>query len=341
MIYLYLLITIFSIFTIAMLAFLFYERQQLHELLSNLDLLYKNDNLPWHSLNVFILPEHKELVNKFAQHYRKMEKLQLEHKQAVQDEKNLIASIAHDFQTPITTILGTIELLEKDNISSSIDEQKLSASLSLLKERTLSLSNQVKSFYLYSVIDSGDKPANIKAINLFDIVAKEIAARANDIQAKFKEHVNISLSEDLPLLQQDELGCTRIVANLLKNCLEHGEEELNINLKGNFDQQVLVFSNVWFNPGISDLELICKRSYRADSAHSQIHSDAHAGLGMSIVHDLAKKLQIKLNIYEENWPESTPNNSSIDSFKPHKAKLCIKLTFSDYKEDKRKDELEV
>lgn len=339
MIYLYLVIIILSIFTVIMLAFLFYERQQLHEFLHNLDMLYKNDNLPWHSLNVFLLPEHKLLVNKFAQHYRKMEKLQLEHKQALQDKKNLIASIAHDFQTPITTILGTIELLEKDNNSTSSDQKNLSASLNLLKERTLSLSNQIKCFYLYSVIDSGDKPANIKEVNLFDIVAKEIAARANDIQAKFKEHVNIALSENLPPLQQDELGCTRIVANLLKNCLEHGEEELSISLKSNFDQQVLIFSNVWFNPGISDLELICKRSYRADAARTQTNTNAHAGLGMSIVHDLAKQLQIKLSIYEEAWP-STSEESAIAKFQPHKAKLFIKLTFSDYNEDKRKEHIE-
>lgn len=318
---------------ILMLAFYLYERQQLHEFLQNLDLLYKTENLPWHSLNVFLLPEHKLLVNKFAQHYRKMEKLQLEHTRALQDEKNLIASIAHDFQTPITSILGTIEILEKESNNSTLDKKKLSASLSLLKERTLSLSNQVKSFYLYSVIDSGDKPANIKEVNLFDIVAKEIAARANDIQAKFKEHADIALSDDLPAIRQDELGCTRIVANLLKNCLEQGEEELSISLKSDFDQQVLIFSNVWFNPGISDLALICKRSYRVDAARTQTNTNAHAGLGMSIVHDLAEQLQIKLSIYEEAWPKTERDEPVVLKYQPHKAKLFIKLAFSDYQEN--------
>lgn len=342
MFYFYLASFLFILLSSLSIAFWLYERQQLREFLNTLDLLYEKPDLPWQNKTLFILKEHQALANKFAEYYLKMGKLQNEYSQALQDEKRMIASIAHDFQTPLTTILGTIELLENENTSKDkqAESKSLTTSLNLIKERTLSLSNQVKSFYLYSIIDSGDKSTDIKELKLYDLLANEIAARAKDIEAKFKDKVRIDLDENLAPLMQDELGCQRIIANLLKNCLEHGEEELTISLKSNFNHQILTFSNIWYNPGISDLNLICKRSYRADSARKLDVVNAHAGLGMSIVNDLAERLQIKLLIHEENYKKAEsnnennskhmPDNSALNKLQPHKAKLFIKLIFSNY-----------
>ncbi len=349
MFYFYLASIIFTILSVCGLALYTYENKQLHEFLHNLELLFNNDNLAWQSQINFWMPAHRELEQKIQAYHKRTEKLRKDHIRALQEEKNLIASIAHDFQTPLTTMLGTIELLEKENLANVklSTGQTLTDELNLIKERTISLSSQVKSFYLYSLIDSGDKAPSITEFSLFDLVANEIAARASEIEQRFANHVQIDLDEDLPQIKQDKLSCQRIVANLLKNCLEHGEEELKISLKSSFAKQILTFSNVWYNPGISDLSLICQRSYRIDSARSQVSTNPHAGLGMSIVHDLAESLNIKLTIYEKPYEttkviaenEASQTNSKKLLITGHKARLYLTLTFTDYASTKRKDQL--
>src|SRR5690625_7616777 len=82
-----------------------------------------------------------------------------------EEHKRAIANISHDLRTPLTSIVGYIQMAKKEDIPP--DERK--ELLSIAYERAKRLETLLNDFYELSIIESNELHVTLERINLKNI----------------------------------------------------------------------------------------------------------------------------------------------------------------------------
>lgn len=211
----------------------------------------------------------------------------------INKEKELrgkIANISHDLRTPLTSIMGYLELLKDKNIQ-EIEKKRY---FNIVIGRTKILQNLISSFYSLSLIESDDKKFNLKSINLKNILVENIAFYYNEFKYKNIEP-KIVIDDNLPNIISDEEAVTRIFINLLNNILKHAKQDVIIKLIKQDNKIVSEFINRTDNLDEEDILHIFDSFFIKDYSRN----NENTGLGLYIVKTLTEKLgntiEAKLN----------------------------------------------
>lgn len=86
------------------------------------------------------------------------------------------------------------------------------------------------------------------------------------------------ITEEPVWIQGNRQALRRTMQNIIKNGLDHGNKEINIQLTKNGNEAELVFRNKVTDPGEIDIKRVFERFYKADRARSKNST----GLGLSI-----------------------------------------------------------
>lgn len=205
--------------------------------------------------------------------------------EVLRDEQKLkdsIANISHDLRTPLTSIMGYLQLLEKSELS-----EKQREKINILKKKSEILQNLVTSFFEITVIENNNIHINLEKINLNNFLSDALLQNI----VYFKE-AGIEPIFDLPnttiFIEADKIVLQRIVQNLISNVLKYGSSYVKISLTGKENVE-LSFANKVKNPEKIDVNLLFEKFYIADRSRSS----GSTGLGLSIVKLLAKKINAK------------------------------------------------
>lgn len=192
-----------------------------------------------------------------------------------------IANVSHDLRTPLTSILGYLQLLEGDDL----DSDERARYLQVVEGRARVLQELITAFYDLSRIEGGEYPLEIQPVDLRRRLEPLLASFYDDFQqAGFQ--VEVSLEDDLPAVPADPGGVTRVLTNLLNNALKHGSQHLSIRLYREGDVLVTAFSNDAPHLTQEDLPRVFERFYTAD----QMRTGQNTGLGLAIVKALAQRM---------------------------------------------------
>lgn len=192
-----------------------------------------------------------------------------------------IANVSHDLRTPLTSILGYLQLLEGDDL----DSEQRARYLQVVEGRARVLQELITAFYDLSRIEGGEYPLEIQPVDLRRRLEPLLASFYDDFQqAGFQ--VEVSLEDNLPPVPADPGGVTRVLTNLLNNALKHGSQHLSIRLYREEDVLVTAFSNDAPHLTQEDLPRVFERFYTAD----QMRTGQNTGLGLAIVKALAQRM---------------------------------------------------
>ena len=193
--------------------------------------------------------------------------------------KQGIANMSHDLRTPLTSIIGYLKLLEKDEI----DKEE---ALAILKNKTNKLNVLINDFFELASVESEDYELDITKVNLTNIVRDEVLSLYEAFESKgFEPKINIL---DKPIfIMGDKDSLERIVDNLLSNTLKYAERDIKIDLEEISGKAILTISNVCTTLGKEDAIHIFDRFYMAD----QVRKGQGVGLGLSIVKSLMEKME--------------------------------------------------
>ncbi|WPC44286.1 sensor histidine kinase [Clostridium sp. JS66] len=205
--------------------------------------------------------------------------------EVLRDEQKLkdsIANISHDLRTPLTSIMGYLQLLEKSELS-----EKQREKINILKKKSETLQNLVTSFFEITVIENNNIHINLEKVNLNNFLSDALLQNI----VSFKE-AGIEPIFDLPnttiFIEADKMVLQRIVQNLISNILKYGSSYVKISLTGKENVE-LSFANKVKDPEKIDVNLLFEKFYIADRSRSS----GSTGLGLSIVKLLAEKINAK------------------------------------------------
>lgn len=198
-----------------------------------------------------------------------------------------IANVSHDLRTPLTSILGYLQLLEQGELS----EEERQGYLAIIESRAKVLQGLIASFYDLSRLEAGEYPITREKVDLKEVIGTLLAAFYDELEGKFR--VEVDLPEDLPSIWGDRAALERVYTNLIRNALEHGTEELVIRARCIGQEVETSFTNGGAALKEEDLPHVFDRFFTSD----QTRTGRNTGLGLAIVKALT--LQMKGRVWAE------------------------------------------
>lgn len=196
--------------------------------------------------------------------------------------KESISNISHDLRTPLTSMTGYLQLLQKTCLT---DEQREYLEISISRGKYLQ--TLINDFYSISLLeDENDAPVLIK-INLDNILADTVLSFTEQFEEK-GIIPNVRFLNTATYVMADEIMLRRIITNLTSNAIRYGIKKFEVEIV-NTDIVEVRFKNL-IEEGYRDeleLEKLFEKFYTADLSRSQSNS----GLGLYIVKLLSEKMK--------------------------------------------------
>lgn len=190
-----------------------------------------------------------------------------------------IANVSHDLRTPLTSILGYLQLLEGEGLTAEERREYLS----IVQGRARALQSMIVSFYDLSRLEGGEYPLSRERVDLYHVLSQLVAEFYNDFT---DFDMTVELREGLPTVTADPAGVLRVFTNLIRNALEHGRKRMSILLYQEGGEVVSVFANDAPDLTPEDVEHVFDRFFTAD----KMRTGQSTGLGLAIVKALVERM---------------------------------------------------
>lgn len=204
---------------------------------------------------------------------------------SIENQNLMITNISHDFRTPLTSIMGYIDVYEKTR-----DEKYLE----IIKKKAEELKGLIDGFYDFSRLVSKSYKIDKRVFNLDDFIKEEIVNYYDYYIAK-GQMIDVEL--DRVRCFQDEKNLKIVVDNLISNMMKYSEGEDKIELKLKDGYFELKFSNLAQIETDDNIERVFERNYTIDKSKN----DASSGLGLNIVENLCELIGLNASVsYEDD-----------------------------------------
>ena len=198
-----------------------------------------------------------------------------------QELRRQIANVSHDLRTPLTSILGYLQLLEQEELP----PEKRREYFQVIEGRARTLQTFIASFYDLSRIEGGELPLEREKVDLARAMSDQLAAAYGQIQEAGLD-MEVDVADGLPPVWADSGAVARIFSNLLTNALRHGSGTLSVRLYREGGYLVSSFSNRAESLAAEDADHVFERFYTAD----KMRTGQSTGLGLAIVKALAERM---------------------------------------------------
>lgn len=215
------------------------------------------------------------------------EKLQraIEREEIAENSKDqLVVNLAHDLRTPLTSVLGYLNLVLNDNSLSS-DQQNHYTSIALSKSQRLE--KLIDELFEITKLNYGELKIKKSDINIGELLmqlTEELypMLESNSLEAR------LEIDSDLDIFGDGEL-LARVFENLLTNAIRYGFDGLYIDVNGKNEGEYVVIQVVNYGDPISETELpyVFDMFYSGDKART--HHDGSTGLGLFIAKSIVEK----------------------------------------------------
>lgn len=227
----------------------------------------------------------ENLASELNQQYQKQRSITAS---ALRQEENLkesIANLSHDLRTPLTIIIGHLQLLQKSKLS---EEQTNRVEVALRK--SFRLKNLISTFYELSVLDSNHMELNLENINVSNLFMDFIAEQASQFYKK-QIQPEIHMPQSSIFIKADSNMLERIFQNLLTNAIKYTKGAINISFFDTQKHVIFQIENTIDESHQLDTERIFERFYTGNPSRNGESS----GLGLAVVKSLVEKMNGTIN----------------------------------------------
>lgn len=194
----------------------------------------------------------------------------------LENKQTFIDNLAHEMNTPLTSIKGYAEILEKFDLN---EEQKIKY-LKYIQDEAVRIRDMYKKLLVLAYKDD----IEFKEID-FNKLIKDLKI---DLYDKLNNH-NLIINNNCNTFYGDEVMISMCISNLVRNAINNSKENTNITIntyEDNYHKYIIVSDE---GIGISEdnIEKIFEPFYRVDKNRSR--SLGGSGLGLSIVKKIIEK----------------------------------------------------
>lgn len=226
--------------------------------------------------------EFSDIANNLNDMLYRLNELMEKERESEKSKNELMTNIAHDLRTPLTSIIGYLELLLKNTDLS--DEQKHSFT-EIAYHKAKRLQDLIEDLFDLSKLSYGKLAMKVDTYDLVRLLTQLM----DEFYPNFeKHHLGFSLesNEESILLKGDANLIFRLFDNLINNAIKYGADGKRIDVKIEKAGKVVQIFVTNYGKVIpeEDLPLIFDKFYRVEQSRSR--ATGGTGLGLAIVSDI-------------------------------------------------------
>ena len=189
--------------------------------------------------------------------------------------KEAVAGLSHDLRTPLTALIGYLDLLEQEENGETVRRY-----LSQIRNRTEALKDLTEELFQYSVIVSTEKYRERERISLGAVLAESAAGFYGVLKEKGITP-DIRMPEEEVFVYANRDGLLRIFGNIISNAVKYSDGDLKITLH---PDGRITFAN--HASGLDEVEAarLFERFYTVENGSGS------TGLGLSIARTLTEQM---------------------------------------------------
>lgn len=234
---------------------------------------------------VMVFTEDQELMELAAQINALLEKqagAKADYRRMELASKKMLSNISHDIKTPMTVILGYLEMMR-------LKEEAPKEMVAKVERKAKSVMELIDQFFTLSKIESGDMEIELSRIDICEICRESILDFYDLLSDKAFE-VEVGIPEKLVWIQGNKEALQRILFNLISNAVRYGADGAYLGIFIRCEERNVYVDVTDKGKGIEKdfADSIFERLFTMeDSRNRQIQGN---GLGLAIAKNLAKRL---------------------------------------------------
>jgi len=233
--------------------------------------------------------EFRPVCDSFNEMAAKLEASTSQQKKDDTNRKELIAGISHDLRTPLTSIKGCIEGIEKGVASTPEMRDRY---LNIIKNKAANMEHIIEQLFLFSKLDMNEFPVSMRRSNITLAVSEMVEDLIPEYSNKGLLIKFTDIDNDI-YASSDVIMLRNVIINILENSVKYknkeiGQIEISITEKDN--RVLLCLADD--GPGVNEdmLSKLFDVFYRTDPSRSKQGS----GLGLAICVKIIERMNGKI-----------------------------------------------
>ncbi len=223
----------------------------------------------------------KELIAQINMLLLSRQKVRVDYRRQEASSRKMLSNISHDMKTPLTVILGYLEILrmrDKEDVALQKAEAKAKQVLEMMQE-----------FFTLAKLEAGDQKLELTEIPVNELCRENVLCFYELLQQKeFTVDVRIPEQNIVVFGEKDSLD--RILNNLIVNALRYGSDGRYFGLELREEEAFAYIDITDQGKGIEKefADSVFERLYTMeDSRNREIQGN---GLGLTIARNLARQM---------------------------------------------------
>lgn len=196
------------------------------------------------------------------------------YQKSLQAQKEEWANVSHDLRTPLTSLRGYMEVIQKETMT----EAERTHYLTIMERKIDDLIERINTFYDVSLIESESIQLEREYIAINSIIIDVLLLYFREIEHK---DLDIQITETTHEIYIDKQATLRIINNVIVNALRFAKRYIHIHYEQSGDQLTVTIENDT-KETVTNPARLFERSVMGDSSRQGTHN----GLGLYIVKKL-------------------------------------------------------
>ncbi|MEN8699643.1 sensor histidine kinase [Bacillus infantis] len=217
--------------------------------------------------------------------FTKSEQAIAEVRKAEQLKNELVSNVAHDLRSPLTSIIGYLNLINEDRYQ---DEVELRHYIQVITEKTAGLHSLIDDIFEYTYMQNQLALFEKHPIDLEEMMnqlAVQSRVQLEDAGMEWRQFLE---GDESPIVHGDGGKLIRVFENLIQNAVRYGKEGKYLDIIFGGTADIVEIQVVNYGPAIptADLPHIFERFFRVEKSRS--HFTGGSGLGLAIAKSIVE-----------------------------------------------------
>ncbi|PEB51801.1 two-component sensor histidine kinase [Bacillus pseudomycoides] len=218
-----------------------------------------------------------------------------EERQTEQAKSELITNVSHDLRTPLTSIVGYVNLIHDDNYR---DEVELRHYIQVIYDKVNRLNMLMNDLFEYTRVQNKELSLNYVPIDMIELLGQlTVQFRIQLQEANIECRPSFPSQKLMVLADGDKL--VRVFENLIINAITYGSDGNNIDITAYEINNMITIEITNYGQPIpsTDLPHIFERFYRVEKSRSTYTGGS--GLGLAISKSIVELHNGTIEVYSD------------------------------------------
>lgn len=231
----------------------------------------------------------KELCEQLNLMIESNQKWKADYQRSQRNYKQMLSNISHDLKTPLTVIMGLLEMID-------VEQRSAEANAVLArKASTVSqdLHNMIDEFFELAKLESMDTDLALCQLDLAELT-KRTVLEFYDVIERRGIGLDLHLPEHSIEVMGNQHAIERVIQNLLQNAVRYGGNRVRIEIRETSSTAELAVCDNGKGIDRQDLDSIFNRLFTLEDSRNKNFQGN--GLGLTIVKQLVEQMKGKISV---------------------------------------------